>query len=205
MENESRLPLRDVAGSVARAARQLDAAVWLALICVAAGWFFLDTLVVTAGPVRHGVPFYDLATVIRDPAQLFVGGRAPRLAGLVLGLVCLGALLSPLAPYLRNVRAAWLAYLTPLALLLACGALLYVRTSGDFLATPQDADSLTSGLLQLANGLIHKGSAAVSRRVSVGAGAYLALVGSLFLAARGIQRLRAPAPRAGRAARELAP
>jgi hypothetical protein len=175
-----------------RAAGRLDALTWLALICIVIGWFLLDTLVVTAGPARHAVRFYEIAALIHNPMQLFVGIQGSHvLEVIVFALVCVAALATPLAPYLRNARAAWLAYLVPLLLMLVCGAWLYARTSGDFVDTPADAGALASDVLRFANDLLHRGSAPIVRHVSVGAGSYLALIGCLFLAFNGMRHYRA--------------
>lgn len=40
--------------------RKLDTASLTALFCIFLGWFFIDTLTVTLGLLRHGVRFYEL-------------------------------------------------------------------------------------------------------------------------------------------------
>ncbi len=176
-----------------RAASRLDALTWLALTCILMGWFFLDTLAVAVGPVKHTVRFYELAALIDSPIQLLVGiDRSHVLEVIALALMCIGALCTPLAPYLSNARSAWLACVAPLALMVVCGMWLYARTSGDLFATPATAGTLASDVFRLANDLLHRGSEPVARRVTIGAGSYLALAGSLFLAYRGIRRYREP-------------
>jgi hypothetical protein len=173
------------------AASRLNGITWLALICLAAGWFYLDTLVVTAGPWRRAVHFYDLAAIIANPMQLFLGINHAHLPEvIILTLVCLGVLCTPLAPYLSRSREAWLAYLAPLALMLICGGWLYARTSGDFFTTAADTGTLTSDVVRFANDLFHRGSQPIARRVSLGAGSYVAIIGCLFLAYYGIRRYR---------------
>ena len=174
-----------------RAASRLDGLTWLALACIVAGWFFLDTLVVMAGPWRRAVHFYELATIITNPLRLFVGINRAQLPGIIaFTVLCLGALCTPLAPFLTRVREAWLAYLTPLALMLICGAWLYARTSGDFLTTAADTGTLSSDVVRFANDLFHRASQPVARRVSIGAGSYVAIGGCLFLAYYGVRRYR---------------
>jgi len=85
---------------------------------------------------------------------------------------------------------ASLASLAPLVLMAVSGALLYAKTSSEFFAAPADAGSLSSSVIRLANDLVHRGSGLVSKHISVGAGAYLALAGSLVLTVRGIRQLR---------------
>jgi hypothetical protein len=176
-----------------RAVGRLDPLTWLALVCIIAGWFFLDTLVVSAGPWRRAVHFYELAAIIANPMRLFLGiDRAQLPAVIAFTLLCLGALCLPLAPFLSRIREAWLAYLVPLALMLICGAWLYARTSGDFFNTAADSGSLTSDVVRFANDLFHRASQPVARRVSIGAGSYVALIGCLFLTWYGIRRYREP-------------
>ena len=85
---------------------------------------------------------------------------------------------------------AWAAYLAPLVLMAVCGALLYARASGDFIAASAAAESLGSSVVRFANGVLNLGSGLVSKHVSIGAGGYLALAGSLILGARGLQQYR---------------
>jgi len=174
-----------------QAAGRLDGITWLALACIAAGWFYLDTLVVSAGPWRRAVHFYDLAAIIANPMQLFLGINHAHLPEVIIfTLVCLGVLATPLAPYLSRVREAWLAYLVPLALMLICGGWLYARTSGDFFSTAADTGALTSDVVRFANDLFQRGTQPIARRVSIGAGSYVSIIGCLFLAYYGLRRYR---------------
>jgi hypothetical protein len=174
-----------------RALSRLEPLTWLALICIVAGWFFLHTLVVTAGPWHRAVHFYELAAIVANPMRLFLGiNRAQLPAIIAFTVLCLAALCTPLAPYLTRVREAWLAYVTPLALMLICGAWLYARTSGDVFNTAADTGTLTSDVVHFANDLFHRASQPVARRVSIGAGSYVAFIGCLALAWYGIRRYR---------------
>ena len=105
-------------------------------------------------------------------------------------LLCLGVLCTPLAPCLSRIRETWLACVTPLALMLICGAWLYARTSGDFLNTAADTGTLNSDVVRFANDLLHRATQPAARRVSIGAGSYVAISGCLFLAYYGICRYR---------------
>jgi hypothetical protein len=170
------------------AAAEMDVGAKFAIICVFFAWFFIDTLVVSVGSMKHGVRFYDAGAIIADPTRMFFS--VDTTFGVILfGVLCLVCLLAPLAPHLSRNRIAWLAYLAPLALIVVCGLLLYSRTSGEMLATPSDAGGLKSSVMNLANKLLQRGSDLVSRHIAVGAGGYVALFGSLVLAYTGIHRL----------------
>ena len=176
-------------GKVWRALAKLDASSKLAIVCVAAGWFFIDTLVVSLGSLQHGVRFFDMSAVIADPARLFFGVDSA-LQRLLFGLICLFCLAAPLAPHLVKNRLARLAYLAPLALIVVCGALLYSRTPGEFFATPSNPNAANGGFIGFANDLVHQGSGLAFKHISISAGGYLALVGSIVLAVHGIRRTK---------------
>jgi hypothetical protein len=176
-------------GRLVRAARQLETSTKLAIVCVLFGWFFMNTLVVSLGSLQHGVRFFDVSGVIADPTRLFFGvdnsfGR------LWFGLICLVCLSAPLAPHLAPRRSTWLAYLSPLVLMVVCAVVLNSRTSGEFFAMAADPKAVNGGFIRFANDLVRQGSGLVSRHVTIGAGGYLALIGSAVLAAQGIRHFR---------------
>jgi hypothetical protein len=162
----------------------------MAMLAIFVGWFFVDTLVASLGSLQHGVRFFDISSAIADPTRIFFPVDASWRRGLFV-LLCLLCLLAPILPHWRTARWAWAwaAYLAPLALMGACGALLYSQTSSEFFATAQDAQSLTGGVIRIAHDLVHRGSGLVARHVSIGAGGYLAFAGSLALAVQGMRRL----------------
>jgi hypothetical protein len=180
---------RPLLGRGVQAFEELEASSKLALVCVAMGWFFMNTLAVNLGSLQHGVRFFDMSAIIGDPTRLFFGVDAP-FHRTFFALLCLACLLAPLAPHLRKKKSLWLCYAVPLALMLVCGMLLYVRTSGDFFADPGEPNSMTGSLMHFANDLVRRGSDMVSRHISVGSGGYLSLLGSSVLAFQGIRRFR---------------
>ena len=191
MESPGSLPAAPAAPPIAdilRAARRIDGASQMAMLAIFVGWFFVDTLVARLGPLQHGVRFFDISSAIADPTRIFFSVDASWRRGLFV-LLCLLCLLAPILPHWRTARWAWAAYLAPLALMVACGALLYSQTSSEFFTTAQDAQSLTGSVIRIANGLVHRGSGLVARHVSIGAGGYLAFAGSLALAVQGMRRL----------------
>lgn len=172
LRSEGFSPAQPLLGRVACALTTLEVSSRLAVGGVLIGWFFIDYLVVSLGSLRHGVRFFDMAAMIADPARLFLGvdGSTQRL---LFSLICLACLAAPLAaPQLSRKRVAWLAYLAPLALVVLCAALLYSRTSTEFFA----------------DDIARHGGGLAAQRISPGAGAYLALIGSLFLGIRGVRR-----------------
>ena len=182
-----------LAARLLKAAGQIELASKIAIVCVFFGWFLVDTLVVTLGSLQHGVRFFDISAVIADPSRMFFGlqGSAHRVFFIPLCLVCITA---PLLPHFsRNSRVLWLTYIAPLTLMLICGALLVVRTSGEFIAAPSNAGRVAGNLVQFANDLVHHGSDLVARHVSIGIGGYLALAAGIVLALRGVRRFRSAA------------
>jgi hypothetical protein len=190
---------RPLFGRAIRAFAEVDGTSKLAMVCVVFGWFLMNTLVVSLGSLEHGVRFFDMSAVIADPTRLFFGVDAP-FHRAFFGLLCLACVAAPLAPHLAKLdlakpdivkkKSAWLFYLAPLALMVACGVLLYSRSSGEFFAAAPDPKSLSGSLIHFANDLVRRGSDLVSRHISVGAGGYLGLIGCVVLAVQGLRRFR---------------
>jgi hypothetical protein len=166
--------------------RKLDAAGLIALLCITWSWFFIDTFTVTLGSLQHGVRFYDVPALIADPTRMFFG-TATTYRTFLFGALCVCSLLLPLAVYRRGERWIWFVFCAPLILMLVCGLLLYSRTSGEFFATPTNAAGVSGNLIQFANGLVHRGSTAVARHVTIGVGGYAAFAGSVVLTMSGVR------------------
>jgi hypothetical protein len=182
-------PAQPMLGRVCRAAWMLDAPSKIAIACLIVGWFFISTLVVSFGSLQHGVRFFDMSAVIADPTRLFFGIDS-FVQRVLFGLICIGCLAGPLLPQIVRRRTAWLGYLAPLVLMVLCGALLFSKTSGEFFSTPSNAGSVTGSFIRFANDLVNRGGGLVSKHISVGAGGYLALIASVFLAVHGFRRFR---------------
>jgi hypothetical protein len=172
-----------------RAAGQIDLASKVAMVCVFFGWFLVDTLVVTLGSLQHGVRFFDMSAVIADPSRIFFGlhGSVHRTLFIPLCMVCI---LAPLLPHFHRTRVLRLGYVAPLALMVICGALLFWRTSGEFIVAPSNAGRVAGNLIQFANDLVHHGGDLVARHVAIGLGGWLALAASIVLALQGVRGLR---------------
>ena len=175
------------------ASPDLTVAAWISMFAILVGWFLLDTLVVTVGPLAHGVRFYDLSAAIVDPPGVLFGLNNDHMFNsIVFGLLACtpGHLRRSWGEFSRRaLRAA--AYFAPLGLMVVCAIALYFRTSGDFLPAPEASHTVGGDLVRLANDLLNRGAGVVANRVAVGAGGYLAAAGSLWLAllkARGTLR-----------------
>jgi hypothetical protein len=178
---------RGLAARIMAAAGGLDSASKFAIVSVFFAWFFIDTLEVSLGSIKHGVRFFDAAAVIADPTRLFFPIETT-FGVISFALICCLCLLGPLAPQLWRSRLAWLAYLLPLTLIVVCALLLYSKTSNEILAAPSDGGGLRTSVLNLANKILQRGSDLVARHVAVGAGGYVALLGSLVLGYQGMRR-----------------
>lgn len=180
---------------------QLDAGAWVALLLIALGWFAFETLHTHWGPIDHGFRFYDMASILHRPARLFTGLEGERGIGAVLfTLMCCLALLAPLAVGISRHRLASLALAVPLALLLVTGALLYSRAYGDVFRDGL-TDTVGHDVIHLANHILHKAGTSLRDKVSLGVGAYLALLGSAWLALRGARALFNPTVSSNRVSR----
>jgi hypothetical protein len=171
------------------AALDLTVAAWVAMFAILVGWFFLDTLVVTVGPVQHGVRFFELSAAIANPPRILFGLDNDHMFNSILfGLFCCAAALAPLLARNLAPQLSAAAYFAPLALILICATALYLRTSGDLLAAPESSNTLGSDLVRLANDLLNRGAGVAAKSVTVGAGGYLAALGSVWLAVQGGRR-----------------
>lgn len=172
-----------------------DGATLLTAACLVLGWFFMNTLVTEVGSLRLTFRFYNLLTLIENPSRIVTGIPAGHAAESVLfGLVCLVAVCGVFAPSLWRDRAAWLAYLVPCALIIACGLWLYLKSSQDVLAETDRYGQIGSQVVEFANKLTRRLGNVVAQRVSLGMGAYVAFGASVLLAVRGILRFRAERP-----------
>ncbi len=163
----------------------LDAASLIAVACIVASWFWLKTLVTDAGRFQLGFHFYDIWTLIGNPALLLTGIGDTHTAGaIVFGLVCVIAALAPLSVLLRDTTLTRLAAFAPLLIMVVFGGLLYLKTSTDMFSTNADADSIGGQLVGLANSITNTLLGKIADRVDLGLGAWLGLLAGVFLAVR---------------------
>jgi hypothetical protein len=172
---------------------KIDSPTWLALACVLLGWFGLNTLVATFGPIEHTVRFYDLPMVMHDPRWLLIGVQeASALSRVVFGLVCLVVLTAPLLPRLAFARVPYLLSAAPFLLMLLCGIVLYVKSSSTHIEASAGLGRLGGYLAKWANGATSWSGDVVARHIAIGAGGYLSFLASGFLAVKGVLRPREP-------------
>jgi hypothetical protein len=174
--------------------RQVDRQTWIALLGLVVGWFFLATVVTTVGPVQQKYHFFDMLTVMLNPAWLLYGmGSSHPFEAVVFGLLDVGVLVLPLVPYAVRTRSSWLLSTAPLLLMLLCGVELYRRTAGPYFEATERGGSWAHSLVHFGNSVAEGIGNTVARHISIGLGAYLALLASLFLAVRGLRAFRAAA------------
>jgi hypothetical protein len=175
--------------------RQVDRHTWIALLGLIVGWFFLATVVTTVGPVQQKYHFFDMLTVMLNPAWLLYGmGSSHPFEAVAFGLLDVGVLVLPLVPYVVRTRSSWLLSTLPLLLMLLCGVELYKRTSGPYFEATERGGSWTHSLVHFGNSVAEGVGNVAARHISVGLGAYLALLASLFLAVKGLRAFRAAVP-----------
>ena len=177
----------------------LDSAALIALAAIALGWFAMSTLVVDFGVWQRAIRFYELWAVIQDPAGALSGARnAHTLTTLAFGVVCAAAVIVPLVCVRNRQPVALLTYLIPFIVMAVSGAVLYAQGSMNTVVADGNAHTASAFVARMAQAAIGRASAAVATRVSVGAGAYLALLGSCFLLLRGLISYRSAATSAAR-------
>jgi hypothetical protein len=173
---------------------KIDGITWIAVACLVLGWFWLDTLAATFGPIRHTVHFYDLPVVMRDPRWLLTGlSDAYPLIRVVFGLVCLVVITAPLLPRLGFPHVPYLLSSAPLLLMLLCGIVLYVKSSTTQIEATDSLGRIGGYIAKWANGATQWTGDVVARHIAIGAGGYLSFAASGFLAVRGVLKPRQPA------------
>jgi hypothetical protein len=174
--------------------QRIDWTSWVALGAIVLGWFGLNTLVATFGPLQHTARFYDLPLVMINPRRLLFGLDEAMSAGtVVFGMACLLIAALPLLPRLGVLTARWLLILAPLLLMLLCSIVLYIKASSTHISAPESMGKVGGFLARWANGAMDWTGDVVSRHIALGSGAYLSFFASVWLAAKGVMALRTSA------------
>jgi hypothetical protein len=164
---------------------------WVTLAAVGlvfVGWFLMDTLSTSIGALGLDFHFFDMAAIIAQPARLFTGTGSAGFLTIGFGVLSLAVLASTLTPYVSGSRLARLARLAPLLLMLLCGGILYHETSQDTFVAALNASDVTNALVNLANVMARHSLGYAARHIGIGAGAWVAAVGALYLAYTGVRR-----------------
>jgi hypothetical protein len=171
---------------------RLDWTVLLPAVCVACGWFLMASLITDFGFMQLQFRFYNVLTLLHSPGSIATGasGGQATFEAFVFGVICAAAVLAALAPVISRRKVAWLGCVAPFALMALCGAILYHAISRDFIADDGSYGDTGSRLIHFANALVGKVGNVVARRIHVGAGGYLSLAASTFLAVKGLRGYR---------------
>jgi hypothetical protein len=171
--------------------QKIDNITWVAMACVAAGWFWMNTLIATFGPIQHVVHFYELPSAMKDPRWLLAGiGASASLSTIGFGIACLLMIPAPLLPRLGYPHVPWLLSCAPVLLMLLCGITLYVKSSSTHIEATDSLGRIGGYVAHWANGATAWTGDVVARHIRVGAGGYLAFIASGFLAVKGIRDQR---------------
>jgi hypothetical protein len=175
----------------------IDHAALAALGAIVVGWFLMTALVVNFGLWQESIRFYDVWAVIQDPGGRLSGiNRSHALTTLGFGLVCAAAVLAPAISIFYKRNDAWLTYLIPFVVMTVSCAVLYTKSSTSYFPTDPDTHSVSAFLARIAQAAVTRAGDTVASHISIGAGAYVAMLCSCFLALRGLSILRAAATRA---------
>lgn len=161
----------------------------VAMAALIAGWFFLNTVAIQiSAEYGIGLTLWKILAIANSPSGLVAGlsamGGISGSAG-IYGFACIVALIAPLAPQFWNDKRAHLGGLLPLAFMLLIGVTLYLGIS-DGMKQAQGMASAWGGAqaARMASSVGNEMMREAMRAISFGAGGYLALGASLYLAAR---------------------
>src|ERR1700677_3734148 len=155
---------------------------WVSLAALCVGWFPCDTLTTTVGALRLHFHFFDLASLIAQPARLITGIHRGDALTILYGVLCLAALAATLAPRFVRHPIARFGPCAPLGLMFLCGVVLYSVTSGDTFTAAPGASSVTNALTRLGHTLVGHASTVAARHIAIGLGVWLSLPAAVYLA-----------------------
>ena len=170
----------------------MDHAALAAVGAIAVGWFLMSTLVVSFGPWRQSIHFYDVWAVIQDPGGRLSGAnRSHALATFGFGILCAAAVFAPAISIIYKRKNTGITYLIPFVVMTISGLTLYTKSSSTYFPSDSDIHSLSAFVAHIAQTAVNRASDTVASHISIGAGAYVAMLSSCFLAVRGLSALRA--------------
>jgi hypothetical protein len=167
---------------------KVDYVALIALGAIVVGWFLMATLVVDFGLWQENIRFYDVWAVIQDPGgRLSSVNRSHPLTTCAFGLVCAVAVLAPAITILKR-KEAWLTYLIPFVVMAISCAVLYAKSSTSYIHADANSHSAAAFFARVAQAAVTREGDTVAARISIGYGAYIAILCSFFLALRGLRR-----------------
>jgi hypothetical protein len=169
----------------------IDRAALAAVGAIGVAWFLMATLVVNFGPWRQSIHFYDVWAVIQDPGGRLSGVNGSHaFATLGFGILCAATVLAPAISIIyKRTDVRW-TYLLPFVLMTVSGLTLYAKTSGSYFPSGS-SHSVSAFMAHIAQSAVNRASDTVASHISIGAGAYVAMFCSCFLALRGLSAWRA--------------
>jgi len=120
-------------------------------------------------------------------------GRWHRLEALAFGALSVAVLLAPLAAHRFGTRSSWLLYTLPLLFMVLCGVILYVKTSGPYVAADPSTGAIGALVARFANDVIGRATDTIARHISIAAGGYLSILAGLYLTVTGVRQYAARA------------
>lgn len=170
-------------------ARRPDWTVLVAAACLACSWFFMSALITQYGAVQLQFRFYNVLTLMHSPGRIATGlfGSGVTWDAWLFGTVCAAAVLAALAPAVSTRKAAWLGCVAPFALMVLSGLILYHGFSQDLVTDNGYLGDSGVRLSHFANQLANRVGGMIARRIHVGAGGYISVAASVFLAIKGLR------------------
>lgn len=165
----------------------------VAMAALLAGWFFLNTIAIQmSAQYGVGLSFWKILGVINSPSGMMNGLQGAGGSSGMYGVMCVVALVAPLAPQFWNDKRAHLGGLLPLLFMLVVALMIYLGIS-DSLKQAQGAASFLGGeqAARMAESMSSMMLREAMKAISIGAGGYVALLASLYLAGRGAMKFLA--------------
>lgn len=161
----------------------------VALALLAIGWFFINTVSIqVSSSYGIGLSFWKVLGMLNAPNGVMSALKGGGGSAGIYGFLCIGALLAPLAPQFWADKRAHLGGVLPLAFMLLVALMIYMGINDD-VKQAQGAASMFGG--EQAARMVNDMLSEAMRAFSLGAGAYLALLASLYLAGRGVMKFLA--------------
>lgn len=159
-----------------------------AMAALVIGWFVLNTVwIQVSSGYGVGMSFWTILGVVNSPNGTMAGLNGGGGSSGLYGFLCIVALVAPLAPQFWHDRRAHLGGLLPLAFMLLVAFMVYHGISDGMQQARGLAGDLGNASAQrMVDDMGREMLRAALQAISIGAGAYLALLASLFLAVKAV-------------------